>query len=112
MEERFDSQYSKQLRLAAKAVLIAATIAVSGTAFVFGASDQLLGVGMLSLIAPVLINFLLRRARGKSAGYGALTVSRGISARETAEIDSAAIWGAGVYATGLNAIAILLVWRY
>jgi hypothetical protein len=112
VEQRFVSQYPKQLRFAARVVFTAAAIALSATALSFGTSDQLLGVGLLSLLAPILINFLLRRANGKSAGYGALTVSHGISARETAEIDSAAIWGARVYAVGINAIAILLIWRY
>ena len=112
MEPRFESKYPKQLRLAAKAVLLAATVAVAITALSFGASEQLLSVGILALLAPLLINYLLRRADGKAAGYGALTVSHGISAREIAEIDSAAIWSSGVYAIGVHAIAILLIWRY
>ena len=111
MTERFDTKCSSQLRLGAICVGVVAVFALILTAIVFGASGQLLIIAMLGVVGLVLINFLMRRSRGLSAGYGALTVSRGITTREVDEIDIVAVWGAGVYCVGMVSMLVLFFWR-
>ena len=109
MEKEFPSKYPSQLRGAALAVGLAAPTAVLVVA-IFGPEDQLFTMFLLALLSPLLIDFYLRRAKGKSVEYGSLTVAKGISSSEISEVDVMALWLAVVYVLGLTALAGSMLW--
>jgi hypothetical protein len=109
--ENLGSQYASQLRKGALSIAVAAPTALGAVALL-GTRDELLGMAILVAFAPFLINYLLRRARGESAGYGALTVVPGLNESEIEEIDHAALMVAAIYLVGLLVLALYFVFAY